>query len=120
MNNYTTDPFDEVPIDPSESSLGTAIHSVGANFSAGKERLADALEQGSDRLISGAITLEEKAFAAADKLSDGAQYIREFSGGTVLRDCGALVSKYPFQAVAFAWIAGILLGCSFRRGGKEE
>jgi hypothetical protein len=89
--------------------------SIGNGVKKAGEKLASALDKGSERLLSGAEALEGQALNAAVKLSDGAQFVRESTSGDVVKDCCSLVVKYPFHALVAGTFAGLLVGRSIWR-----
>lgn len=93
---------------PEGTSIGGGVKMVG-------EKLASAMDKGSERLLSGADALEGQALSAAVKLSDGAKFVRDSTSGDVVKDCVALVERYPFHALVAGTFAGLLLGRSLWR-----
>lgn len=81
-------------------------------FEAAKQKLSNAMEAGSDKIIAGTEAIEGTALYSAESLMDGANYLRTQPASKMWKDCGTLCSKYPLQAMAAAAFAGVLIGKS--------
>ena len=88
------------------------IDKGGSRFESAKQKLSQAIEAGSEKLIAGAEAIEGTALSSAESLLDGAAYLRNRPGGKILQDCSLLCKKYPLQAMTAAAIAGLFLGKS--------
>lgn len=102
------------------SRIQGAVDKLDEGIKVGKQKLATAMDSGSDHLLSGLEAVEAKALSSAVKLSDGAKYLREATGKQMFSDCCSLVVKYPLFAMSMAGIAGLLLGKSlYNRSAKQ-
>jgi ElaB/YqjD/DUF883 family membrane-anchored ribosome-binding protein len=73
-------------------------------------KVAEALDKGSESLMSGAHAVEERATSAAAKLSDSASYLRDHSNREMWASCSAAFGKHPLQAMALAALGGLFVG----------
>lgn len=102
------------------SRLQVAVDKLDEGIKVGRQKLAAAMDSGSEQLLSGAEAVEEKALSSAVQLSDGAKYLRDTSGKDIVSDCFSLVEKYPFYAMAAAGLAGLLMGKSLYKNSAQK
>lgn len=80
------------------------------DFESAKQKISQAVESGSEKLIAGAEAIEGTALHSAESLLNGANYLQTQSPGQMLQDCRSLLKKYPLQSMALAAVAGVFLG----------
>jgi hypothetical protein len=113
MNNSMTEKLTE-KLSAEATGLAANLQGAAAKLDgaidAGKAKLASGMEHGAEKLLAGALAVEEGVMGAAGTLGDGAAYLRDARPSQLLTDARVMVRKYPVQSAVACLLAGVLVG----------
>jgi len=99
--------------DVKESAADLSRH-ASDKIEAIRETIAGTIEETSAVVQSGGKQISEMAEVAAEKIQDGAEYVRRTDLRTMGANVKQLVKRYPKASILVGAVAGFLIAWSFR------